>query len=86
MDLRERLVTVNSEIGDTEQRVRRAKARLEFARKARVEAADKEWQKNESILTGLQESTEEGTVLIRFYTLSSLQVKLVHFFCNFRKC
>jgi hypothetical protein len=62
LDMRECLVAMNSEISDTEQRVKRAKARLEFSRKARVEAAGKEWQKNENILTGLSESTEEGMV------------------------
>jgi hypothetical protein len=62
LDMRERLVAMKSEISDVEQRVRRAKARLEFSRKARVEAANKEWQKNEKILTGLSESTEEGMV------------------------
>jgi len=62
LDLQERLVFLKSEISDTRVQVKRSKARLEFARKAREEAATKEIQKNEGILNGLKETTEEGMV------------------------
>ncbi|XP_065352116.1 axonemal dynein light intermediate polypeptide 1-like [Cloeon dipterum] len=59
-DLQERLTVLKSEIHDTGEKLRRARARLEFSSKARDEAATKERNKNNQILENLTESTEEG--------------------------